>query len=137
MRARHFALESREGTAAVAEAVRALTDTPGDVSAAVTEILRDVRERGDAAVHELTRRFDSDAVPEDFRVPQDALGRALAQLDPDVRKGLEVARDNIERLARAEPTDDVAVDMPQGQRVEIRDLPVRRAGVYVPGGRAA
>ena len=137
MLARHFSLESGAQAQAVAAAVRALTETPTDVGTSVALIVNDVRERGDRAVHELTRRFDSDAAPEDFRVPQDALGRALAQLDPDVRTGLEVARDNIERLARAEPTDDVAVDMPQGQRVEIRDLSVRRAGVYVPGGRAA
>jgi histidinol dehydrogenase len=117
--------------------MRALTDTPADVAASVALILGDVRERGDTAVHELTLRFDSDAAPEDFRVPASELATALAGLDPDVRAGLEVARDNIERLARAEPTDDVSVEMPQGQQVAIRDLAVRRAGVYVPGGRAA
>jgi len=137
MRARHFTLESREDTAAVAEAVRALTETPGDVSGAVTEILRDVRERGDGAVHEFTLRWDSDAAPDAFRVPAEQIQAALEAIPGDVRVGLDTAIGNVERLARAEIADDVAVEMPEGQSVTLRELPVRRAGAYVPGGRAA
>jgi histidinol dehydrogenase len=137
MRARHFTLESREATAAVAEAVRALTEAPGDVSAAVSEILRDVRERGDGAVHELTLRWDSDAAPAAFRVPAEQIHAALEAVSAEVRVGLDTAIGNVERLASAEIADDLTVDMPEGQTVTLRELPVRRAGAYVPGGRAA
>ena len=139
MRARHFELKSRDPgeVRTLAEAVRGLTEEPADVTQSVAEILRDVRERGDEAVVELTRRFDSDAAPEDFRVAPDQLQSAVDGLDPAVRAGLETAIANVGRLAAAEPRGDVTVGMPQGQTVEIRELAVTRAGAYVPGGRAA
>lgn len=139
MRARHFELKSRDPgeVRALAEAVRGLTEEPADVTQSVAEILRDVRERGDEAVVELTRRFDSEAAPEDFRVAPEQLQAAVDGLDPAVRAGLETAIANVGRLAAAEPRGDVTVGMPQGQTVEIRELAVARAGAYVPGGRAA
>jgi histidinol dehydrogenase len=139
LRTTRFQLSSGEpdDVGAVAAAMRALTAQPGDVAASVAEIVRDVRARGDRAVHELTLRFDSPAAPPDFRVPAGRLADALAQLDPRVRAGLEVARANVEALARAEPVTDLSVQMTQGQTVALRELPVRRAGAYVPGGRAA
>ena len=139
MRARHFTLESREpgDVAAVAEAVRALAEPPGDVTATVTEILRDVRERGDAAVHELTLRWDSESAPEDFRVPPEQIDAALDEIDVGVRMGLDTAIGNVERLAAAEAADDLTVRMPEGHAVTLREVAVARAGAYVPGGRAA
>ena len=139
MRARHFTLESREhgDVAAVAEAVRALAEPPGDVTAAVAQILADVRERGDTAVHELTLRWDSPAAPGDFRVTAERIAAALDEIDVEVRLGLDTAIANVERLAAAEVSEDLTVTMPEGHSVTLRELPVARAGAYVPGGRAA
>ena len=137
MRARHFTLASREETTAIAEAVRALAEPPEDVAAAVAAILRDVRERGDAAVHELTLRWDSEAAPQDFRVPAERVHAALDEISAEVRVGLDTAIANVERLAAAEVADELTVEMPEGQSVTLRELAVRRAGAYVPGGRAA
>ncbi len=137
MRARHFTLGAREEAGAIASAVRALAEAPGDVTASVAQIIGDVRERGDAAVHELTLRWDSEAAPERFRVPAHDIHAALEGIDTDLRMGLDTAIANVERLARAEAPDDLAVAMPEGQSVTLRELPVRRAGAYVPGGRAA
>jgi histidinol dehydrogenase len=96
-----------------------------------------VRTGGDEAVLELTRRFDSAAAPDDLRVSPARLSEAAGELAPAVRAGLETAIANVGRLAAAEEPADVAVEMPQGQRVTVEELPVRRAGAYVPGGRAA
>jgi histidinol dehydrogenase len=139
MQARHFTLESREpgDVDAVAEAMRGLVEPPDAVTGAVTEILEEVRLRGDRAVHELTLRWDSPAAPETFRVAPERIAAAPQEIDADVRAGLETAIANIERLAEAELGADMTVDMLQGQSVTIRELPVRRAGAYVPGGRAA
>ena len=136
MRARHFTVEPGQ-VQATAEAVRALVDSTVDVAATVAGILAAVREHGDGAVLELTRRFDSDAAPALMRVAPERLDEALAGLDPDVRVGLDTGISNVRRVAEAEPADDVAVELPEGHTVTLRDLPVARAGVYVPGGRAA
>jgi histidinol dehydrogenase len=139
MRARRFELGSRDPgeVRALAQDVRALSEQPPDVTADVAAIVRAVRERGDAAVVELTRRFDSAAAPADLRVPASRLAEAVGEIAPAVRAGLEIAIENVGRLAAAEVPSDVTVQMPQGQRVTVEELPVRRAGVYVPGGRAA
>ena len=139
MRARHFTLESRDAgdIGALAEAMRGLVEPPHAVTAAVAEILTQVRRQGDSAVHELTRRWDSKAAPADFRVPADQIAAAPREIDREVRVGLDAAIANVERLAQAEVAGDLTVEMPQGQSVTIRELPVRRVGAYVPGGRAA
>ena len=54
-----------------------------------------------------------------------------------MRVGLDTAITNVRRVAEAELSDDVAVELPEGHTVTLQNLPVRRAGVYVPGGRAA
>ncbi len=113
-------------------------DAP-DVEAAVRAIVEDVRARGDVAVVELTNRFDERDVTDcaELEVPPARTARALDSIDRTVREALEVAAARIhafhewqksESWSRAE--DDGAV---LGQRV----LPLDRAGIYVPGGRAA
>ncbi len=114
--------------------LRALVPEPSDVRERVAEIVGDVRARGDAAVLEWTRRFDG---PQPRRVGDRELRGALESLDAQVREGLEVAIDNIRSVAEAEVRESIFVDLPQGRRVELRELPVRRAGIYAPGGRAA
>jgi histidinol dehydrogenase len=121
----------------MAEAVRALAEPPTDVTATVAEILADVLHRGDDAVLELTRRFDSEAAPAQTRVTAEQLEEALVALDPEVRLGLDTAITNVRRVAEAELSDDVTVELHQGHTVALHELPVTRAGVYVPGGRAA
>ncbi|HEU4978255.1 MAG TPA: histidinol dehydrogenase, partial [Solirubrobacteraceae bacterium] len=57
-------------------------------------------------------------------------------LDDDVRAGLEAAIANVRAVADAGLGEDVAVTLPQGHTVRLREVPVRRAAIYVPGGRA-
>ena len=137
MRPNHFTLESADAghVRAVAEAMRALSEQPGDVSATVAGILAGVREGGDEAVLELTRRFDGDVA--ELRVPPAALDEALAALDPEVRLGLDTAVANVRQVAELDAADDLAARLPEGHTVTLRSLPVSRVGVYVPGGRAA
>jgi histidinol dehydrogenase len=107
------------------------------VASTVTAILTDVRERGDDAVLEMTRRFDSEAAPAQMRVSPDQLEAALAGLDPEVRVGLDTAITNVRRVSEAELSDDITVQQHEGHTITLRELPVERVGVYVPGGRAA
>ena len=82
--------------------VRALVPPPRDVEAPVREILAAVRERGDAAVAELTARFDGVRIePDALRVPAEELEAAAAALDPDVGEALETAIANVRAVAEA------------------------------------
>jgi histidinol dehydrogenase len=121
---------------ATAAAVRALAPAPQSVSAAVAEIVATVRDGGDRALRELVARFDTGGAspPDSLRVPAAELDAGL--LDDDVRAGLEVAICNVALVADAGVGSDVEVALPQGHRVVLREVPVARAAIYVPGGRA-
>ena len=109
-----------------------------DVDAAldvVRPICDDVRERGVAAILEYSAQFD--AVDQtDIAVPAEALARALAELDPDVRAGLEESIRRLRASCEAELEQDVVTDFGPGARVTQRMVPVDRVGLYVPGGVA-
>ena len=101
---------------------------------AVRAILADVHERGDAAVRELTARFDG-VDSDELRVPASRCQAALAALPGPLRDALFAARDAIAEyhaLQREAPLDHVR----NGMRLRSFAVPVDRAGCYVPGGRA-
>ena len=134
MRVKRLDLAKGRSAADLAAEIRALTPPPEDVREAVAEIVEDVRARCDKALREWTERFDG-AAPR--RVTERELRDALESLDQPVRAGLETAIENVRRVAEAELREPIGVDLPEGQQVELRELPVRRAGIYAPGGRAA
>lgn len=108
---------------------------PPDVESIAVDVLKD----GDDAVLALTARLDATEQPPDsLRVAREEGEVALAGLTPDLRKSLELAAANIRAVALAQLEDTgQEVDLPQGQKVTLRDIPVRAAGIYAPGGRAA
>lgn len=133
MSAERFEVASAGGAEAAAEALRALTPAGVSVSGTVNEIVASVRTRGEQALLEYVERFDGPTGP--LRVSAEELEAALGQLDPGVRAGLEVAIANVRAVAEAGLADDQRVELPQGQTVTIREVPVRRAAIYTPGGR--
>ena len=103
----------------------------------VRGILDEVRRGGDAAVLALTARFDrAELGPDQLRVDPRELEASVGVLEPAVVDGLRLAVANVKTVARAQLRAPVSMSLDQGQRVEIAELPVRRAGVYAPGGRA-
>ncbi len=119
----------------VAAKVRALAPGGASVADGVAEIVAAVRTGGDAALINYVERFDATGGAA-VRVEDDELAAALEALDADVRAGLEVAIANVRAVAEAGVASDTPVTLPQGHTVTIRELPVRRAAIYVPGGRA-
>ena len=122
-----------DDAAAMAARVRTLVPEPAAVHDVVAGIIASVREGGHPALIAHERRFGGAEAP--LRVPDEELSAALAALDPDVRAGLELARVNVRRVAEAWLARDTDVELDQGHRVRVRELPVRRAGIYAPGGR--
>jgi len=118
---------------ASAEALRALIPSGASVRPEVSEIVDAVRRGGDEALMDFVVRFDRGSSP--VRVPTEAIDAAGAALRGDVRAGLEMAMANVAAVAGASLGDDAELGLPQGQRVRIRELPVRRVAIYSPGGR--
>ena len=100
----------------------------------VRAIIAEVRGRGDAALRDLTEQFDGCTI-DDLRVPADDLLAALDDAPAEFRAALEYAREEITAYHEAQLGDDVRLER---DGVLLRDLvvPVDRAGLYVPGGRA-
>jgi histidinol dehydrogenase len=112
-------------------------EPPASRSREVTEILEAVRRDGDAAVIRYTERFDKAQLgPGELRVDPRELDASLGVLEPDVVRALRTAIANVRAVAEAQLREPVSVELPQGQRIEAAEVPVRRAGVYVPAGRA-
>ena len=102
----------------------------------VRPICEDVRLRGAEAVREWTQRLDRvDAAT--TPVPPEALAAALAALDPAVRAALEEAARRARTVHEAQRREDAHVQVSEGGTVTERWVPVRRVGLYVPGGLVA
>jgi histidinol dehydrogenase len=101
---------------------------------AARDVIAAVRERGDAAVRELTLRFDGCDVPE-TRVSPTVLVDALARAAPEFRAALTHAAAAVRAYHEAQLTAPAVVER-DGITMRELDLPVGRAGCYVPGGRA-
>ena len=101
----------------------------------VRAIIASVRQRGDAALRELTERFDGTA-PASLTVGADEIAQAAGRVPSPVRNALAAAVANVEAYHRHQLLDDVTHER---GGVTVREIhrPVRRAGCYVPGGRAA
>ncbi|MGH2781144.1 MAG: histidinol dehydrogenase, partial [Thermoleophilaceae bacterium] len=106
-----------------------------DVEQTVREILEDVRTNGDEAVIRLTERFDhAELGPERLEVDAREIEASIGVLEPEVLAGLRTAIANVRAVAESQLREGPAVDLPEGQRVEIVEMPVDRAAIYVPAG---
>lgn len=125
------------GPAAAAASIRALIPDGASVADEVREILARVRAEGDAAVLDYTRAFDTaGAEPRGLRVSPDELDAAIKKLPLELVAGLQVAIANVAELAGVGLEQEQMIELAQGQRIRVRELPVGAAAVYVPGGRA-
>ena len=106
-----------------------------NVTDAVAEIIRNVRERGDAALREYTEKFDK-ATPESLTVTPAEMQEALASVEPDFIRILEKAAANIRKFHSRQVRNSFIINDEPGIVMGQKVIPVDRAGVYVPGGTA-
>jgi histidinol dehydrogenase len=103
--------------------------------AAVRPIVEAVRERGAEAALEFAEKFDK-VRPPSVRVPADALAAALRDLDPAVKDALETSIERARKVHGDQCRRDVVTQVVPGGTVTERFVPVRRVGLYAPGGLA-
>ena len=109
------------------------------IERAVAQILRDVRSRGDDALVEYTRRFDRLEVASaaELELPRAALDDALDSLPAGQRDALVAAAARVRAYHERQKAKSWSYVEPDGTRLGQRITPLDRAGLYVPGGKAA
>jgi histidinol dehydrogenase len=120
---------------------RILTRSDGlndEILANAGAIIRDVRERGDEALLEMTARFDGVRLrPEDLRVGRGVLEELAARVDERLKIALREAIFNIRKYHQHQLTGDWEIEGDNGVRLGQRVRPLETVGLYVPGGSAA
>ncbi|KIT14641.1 histidinol dehydrogenase [Jannaschia aquimarina] len=102
----------------------------------VEATLADIEARGDAAVRELSARFDKYEA-DDFRLSQDQINSLMGELSAREKADIEFAQDQIRGFAEAQRASmkDIEVETLPGVVLGHRNIPVQSAGCYVPGGK--
>ena len=109
---------------------------PGDsVEGSVREILADVREKGDEALIDYTRRFDCPEFAAPLRVSEQDIAWAAASISPEHREQISEAAHNIRTFHKEQLEKSWFQTRPDGSILGQRVLPVDRVGLYVPGGQ--
>ena len=101
----------------------------------VAPILERVKNGDEAELLKLAEEFDG-VRPQSIRIKQSDLDSALANLDPAVRKALELSISRIRKVHEDQRRSDKSTNVVDGGVVTERWIPVDRVGLYVPGGRA-
>ena len=102
----------------------------------VDAILQQVAQQGDAALLELSQRFDG-VRPDPLRIPAEQLEAAWRSCSADLRDALELAHRRLLDFHRRQWPVDLSVKGPHGEHIGRRWRPVHTAGLYVPGGLAS
>ena len=135
-------LELNSASADFESSFQALLDgkreNEADVGAAAAAIIKDVRQRGDAALIELTTKFDRFTLtPATLRISAEEIAAARRRCDPETLDALALAAKRIEAFHRAQMPADLAYEDEDGVGLGLKWGPVDAVGLYVPGGIAA
>jgi len=106
-----------------------------EIMATVTRVIDDVKARGDEALYEYSEKFDGVKLTSLF-MSEEEKERLIAMVPDDLRRTMERAAANI-RAFHEQQKQTSWVDASEGRVMGQRVLPLRRVGIYVPGGRAA
>lgn len=113
------------------------TPVPADIHAAVATILRDVEQRGDAAICEYAAKFDKvDLSPDQFRLTDGEIEKACERVAASTRDAIDLAYRNITVFAEQRRMEDWSFAPRPGVSLGERFRPLSRIAAYVPGGAA-
>src|SRR5262249_46030953 len=127
-----------EGSAKLKKILGRSVGLNNDVLARTDAIIREIRERGDAALIEFTARFDGVRLtPETLRVDPRTIEESAAQVDEDLNAAIREAIANIRHYHEHQMTRDWEITRGAGVRLGQRVRPLEIVGLYVPGGSAA
>ena len=119
-----------------AQAAEALEEADQSVRATVEQILRDIEDRGDTAVRELSRKFDAWDPPA-FRLDDAQIEAAMSRVDAQDMADIRFAQDQVRGFAEHQKRAlvDIEVETLPGVFLGHKNIPVNAVGCYVPGGK--
>ncbi|EKA7391087.1 histidinol dehydrogenase [Vibrio parahaemolyticus] len=106
-----------------------------NITAAVADVIAKVRTQGDAALLELTEKFDRVKL-ESIRVPSKEINAASERLSAEMKQALEQAYSNIAKFHKAQKPQPIKVETQPGVMCEQVTRPIQKVGLYIPGGSA-
>ncbi|MGF1838592.1 histidinol dehydrogenase [Vibrio atlanticus] len=106
-----------------------------NITATVSDVIAKVRNEGDAALKELTEKFDR-VTPESIRVSSGEIEEACARLTPEMKQALEQAYSNIAKFHEAQKPQPIKVETQPGVVCEQVTRAINTVGLYIPGGSA-
>ncbi len=106
-----------------------------NITAAVAQVIAKVRSEGDAALFELTEKFDR-VKPASLRVSREEMDAAAAHLSETMKQALEQAYNNISKFHKAQKAQPIKVETMPGVVCEQVTRPINKVGLYIPGGSA-
>ncbi|MEK6166174.1 histidinol dehydrogenase [Vibrio cholerae] len=106
-----------------------------NITAAVAQVIAKVRSEGDAALFELTGKFDR-VKPASLRVSREEMDAAAARLSETMKQALEQAYNNISKFHKAQKAQPIKVETMPGVVCEQVTRPINKVGLYIPGGSA-
>jgi histidinol dehydrogenase len=106
-----------------------------NVRESVREILMDVRMNGDKALRKYTKALDGVEL-DDFRVKKEEMLAAESKLDPELKKAIQQASENIGKFHKAQMPQNTEVEVMPGLVCSQKSVPVEKIGIYIPGGTA-
>ncbi len=115
---------------------RTSSDNNNTITSVVEDILQEVKIYGDKAIEKYTKKFDG-FNPKPIQVSAKDIKRAWDETDSNLKKSLEIAYQRIYKFHEQEIPRSFTIRGEYGDSVQRRWLPVQRAGLYIPGGRAA
>eukprot|EP00667_Euglena_gracilis_P006548 EG_transcript_6602 len=121
--------------ATLAELLRRPTFDSRQLEGVVEGVFREIREEGDAAVRRYTAKFDKVDLP-DVQVPAEDIAAAEAALSEDLKRAIQLARDNVRTFHAAQRETPTVVETQPGVKCWRKSLPIERVGLYIPGGTA-
>ena len=106
-----------------------------NITAAVADLIGQVRQDGDAALQTLTEKFDG-VRPESIRVSSIEIDEACLRLSTKMKQALEQAYDNIAKFHKAQKPQPIKVETQPGVMCEQVTRAIQKVGLYIPGGSA-
>lgn len=106
-----------------------------DIEKTVDQVFSEVRSKGDEAVKKYTQLFDGVA-PEHFQASEEEINAGFSKVSDDLKKAIQLAKNNIEAFHAAQRTEKVLVETISGVQCWQEKRPVQKVGLYIPGGTA-
>ncbi|PMH46751.1 histidinol dehydrogenase [Vibrio sp. 10N.286.49.B3] len=106
-----------------------------NITAAVADVIQQVRQSGDKALTELTEKFDK-VTPKSIRVTDEEIDQAAQRLSSEMKQALEQAYQNIAKFHQAQKPQGIKVETQPGVMCEQVTRPINTVGLYIPGGSA-